>query len=143
MSNKENSVDLEKEKLEEEDRVVLSPKEELINLLTELGFDYLDFTTGDLEKILANYNANDLRKNVEFAKENGLKLDMFVENVSLLYDKELAQKVNKLVEIGKEPFDVYLNPNVLIKYSKESLDNVIDSLINSGLDPKIVPLIAY
>ena len=34
----------------------LSPKEELMNILTKLGFDYLDFTTNDLEKVLANYN---------------------------------------------------------------------------------------
>ena len=59
-----------KENIDDEEEVEnsLSPKEELINLLTELGFDYLDFTNNDLEKILANYNKNDLRSNVEFAK---------------------------------------------------------------------------
>lgn len=125
------------------DEVRLSPKEELIKLITELGFDYLDFTTNDLEKILANYNEIDLRKNVDFAKEKNIKLDIFVDNVSLLYDKEFQSKVEKLIEIGKEALDIYLNPNILIKYNKTELDNKIDELINGGLDPRLVPLIAY
>ena len=74
---------------------------------------------------------------------NLLKLDMFVDNAELLYDKEFEQKINKLVEIGKEPGDIYLNPNILIKYDNDTLGSVIDKLISSGLDPKKVPLIAY
>ncbi len=126
---------------EEEHR--LSPKEELINILSELGFNYLDFTNNDIDKILANYNERDLRNNVNYAKEKGIKLDLFVDNAELLYDKEFSSKVNKLIEVGKDAFDIYLNPNILIKYSKEDLDNTIDRLLNSGLDPKKVPLIAY
>lgn len=121
----------------------LSPKDDLINLLTELGFDYLDFTTNDLEKILSNYTEERLRKNVEFARRKGLNLDLFVDNIDLLYDREFESKFNKLLEVGKDPFDIYLNPNILVKYNKEDLDNTIERLISSGLDPKQVPLIAY
>lgn len=126
----------------EEDKK-LSPKESLISLLTELGFDYLDFTSNDIEKVLVNYNEADLRKNVAFAKEKGLKLDIFVDNVELLYDKELEQKVNALLEVGKDAFDIYLNPNILVKYNISDLNNTIDRLKESGLDPKKVPLLAY
>ncbi len=132
-----------KENIVEEVKETKSPKDELISLLTELGFDYLDFTSNDLEKVLANYNENDLRKNVLYAQSKDLKLDLFIDNVELLYDKEFEEKVNKLIEVGKEPFDIYLNPNILIKYNKNDLDNTINKLINSGLDPKKVPLIAY
>ena len=121
----------------------ISPKEELINLLTELGFDYLDFTSSDLDNVLANYNESVLRKNVEFAKNNNIRIDLFIDNVELLYDKEFEQKFNRLMEVGKEAFDIYLNPNILVKYNKEDLDNTIERLVNSGLDPKQVPLIAY
>ncbi len=138
---KEN-VSLEEEE-DNSENVELSPKEELINLLTELGFDYLDFTSNDLDKVLANYNKNDLVKNVNFAKDNDIDLDMFVDNIELLYDKEFEAKIKKLVEVGKEPVDIYLNPNILIKYTKDALEGVIDKLRNSGLDPKKVPLIAY
>ena len=121
----------------------LSPKEELIEILKELGFDYLDFTNNDLEKILANYTEENLRKNVEFAQSKDIKLDLFVDNVELLYDRELEEKINKLMEIGKDAFDIYLNPNILVKYDTVGLVNTIDRLKNSGLDPKKVPLIAY
>ncbi len=141
---KENvEINEEKEEGASSDIKSISPKEELINLLTELGFDYLDFTNGDLEKVLANYNEKDLRKNVQYAKDNGFKLDMFVENVELLYDKEFETKIKKLIAIGKEPFDIYLNPHILMKYNSYDLENVINKLQESGLDPKIIPLIAY
>ena len=120
-----------------------SPREELIALLSELGFDYLEFTSNDIDKILANYSEDDLRSNVQYIKDNNLKLDMFIDNVELLYDKEFKEKINKLIEIGKDPFDIYLNPNILIKYNKKDLDETIERLKNSGLDPKKVPLIAY
>lgn len=133
-----------KENVEEtKEEIKLSPKEELIELLKELGFDYLDFTNNDLDKILANYTENTLRKNVLYANEKNLQLDLFVDNVSLLYDKELEEKVSKLLEIGKDTYDIYLNPNILIKYDTNGLVNIIDKLKNSGLDPKKVPLIAY
>ena len=125
---KENIVEVEEpsiiEPVIEEKR--LSPKEELINLLTDLGFDYLDFTSSDLDKILANYNENDLRRNVEFAKANDIKLDFFIDNVELLYDRELEEKIKRLIEVGKDAFDIYLNPNILIKYNKNDLDNTIE-----------------
>lgn len=126
-----------------EEKVVTSPKEDLIKLLTELGFDYLEFTSSDIDKILTNYNENTLRKNVEFVKNNNIKLDLFIENAELVYDTEFADKYKKLIEIGKEPVDIYLNPDILIKYDMNNLISTINKLKVSGLDPKIVPLIAY
>ena len=138
-----NSEEVVVEEVQEQVETKLSPKEQLIQLLKDLGFDYLDFTSSDLEKILSNYTEDDLRKNVAFAKEKDLKLDIFIDNVELLYDKEFDIKISKLVEIGKDTFDIYLNPNILTKYSVDALVNTIDKLRSSGLDPKKVPLIAY
>lgn len=132
-----------KENLVLEDEKKLSPKEELVELLKELSFDYLDFTSNDLEKILANYNSKTLRENVEYAKEKNMNLDIFIDNVELLYDKDFKNKIDKLIEIGKDPLDIYLNPTVLKKYSIKDLENTIAKLKNSGLDPKKVPLLAY
>ena len=137
---KENVV--EEPKKVEEDKS-LSPKEALIKLLTDLEFDYLDFTSNDIEKILANYNETDLKENVKFAKDKNINLDLFVDNAELLYDKELKTKIEKLIEVGKDTFDIYLNPNILIKYNQQGLEDTIDKLKSSGLDPKKVPLIAY
>jgi len=141
---KENTVSIEE--VDEEPKGEarkLSPREELIELLKEVGFDYLDFTSSDLDKILANYKEDDLRKNVEFAKSQKIKLDLFIDNVELLYDSELEDKISRLLEVGKDTFDIYLNPNILIKYNRDELVSTIDKLRSSGLDPKIVPLIAY
>ena len=60
-----------------------------------------------------------------------------------MYDKELKDKIKLLISIGKNESDIYLNPNILTKYSKEELKHVIETIVNSGMDPKDIPLMAY
>lgn len=118
-------------------------REDLIDLFNELGLDYLDYTTSDLDNILSNFNEKVVRRNVAIFKNNELSLDVFVDNINLLYDKELEAKVDRLLRIGKSALDIYLNPTVLTKYDYRGLDKAIILLQNSGLDPKKVPLMAY
>ena len=131
------------EEVKEEKKDKKFDKEDLMDLFSEIGLDYLDYTSSDLEEILNNFNEKVIRRNVAIFKNNDLNLDVFVDNISLLYDKELEAKVDRLMRIGKSALDIYLNPNVLIKYDYKNLDKAILLLQNSGLDPKKVPLMAY
>ena len=133
-----NSVEPSKEKSKDE-----PTKESLIKLLESLGYDYLDFTSNDFEKLLANYDEDTIRKNTEYIKSLKITLDFFADNVELLYDKEMSNKIEKLTSIGKMPQDIYLNPTVLTKYDLKGLNAAINLLNQSGLEPKNVPLIAY
>ena len=136
---KENKSETLKEELKTEDIT----KEKLINVLTSLGFDYLDFTSNDFEKILENYDEETIKNNAEYITSLNISLDFFSDNIELLYDKEMKEKIEKLTSVGKLPQDIYLNPNILIKYDLNGLNNAIDLLSQSGLEPKNVPLIAY
>ena len=118
-------------------------REDLIDLFNEIGLDYLDYTTSDLDQILEHFNEKVIRRNVNIFKENDLSLDIFVDHINLLYDKELEAKMDRLLRIGKSALDIYLNPTVLTKYDYKNLDKAILLLQNSGLDPKKVPLMAY
>jgi len=118
-------------------------REDLIDLFNEIGLDYLDYTTRDLEEILNNFEEKVIRRNVTIFKNNDLSLDIFVDNINLLYDRELEAKIDRLLRIGKSALDIYLNPTVLTKYDYKSLDKAIILLQSSGLDPKKVPLMAY
>ena len=118
-------------------------REDLIDLFNEIGLDYLDYTTSDLDQILDHFNEKVIRRNVNIFKENDLSLDVFVDHINLLYDKELEAKMDRLLRIGKSALDIYLNPTVLTKYDYKGLDKAIILLQNSGLDPKKVPLMAY
>lgn len=126
-----------------EEPVEVDPKEALKATMTDCGLDYLDFTNSDLDKIIANYTKEVLRNNVELAKKNNMDLDIFTDNIALLYDKELEDKINRLISVGKAPLDIYLNPNVLLKYDFAGLNNTINLLQLNGLDPRKVPLMAY
>lgn len=118
-------------------------REDLIDLFNEIGLDYLDYTTSDLDEILAHFNEKVIRRNVAIIKNNDLSLDIFAEHINLLYDKELEAKVDRLLRIGKSAIDIYLNPMILTKYDYKNLDKAILLLQSSGLDPKKVPLMAY
>ena len=118
-------------------------REDLIDLFNEIELDYLDYTTSDLDEILEHFNEKVIRRNVNIFKENDLSLDIFVDHINLLYDKELEAKMDRLLRIGKSALDIYLNPTVLTKYDYKGLDKAIILLQSSGLDPKKVPLMAY
>ena len=91
-------------------------KEMLERVLNEVGLNSQKFSDKAITKILENYDEELIRKNVNLLKEKKMKIDLTVDNYELLYDKELKEKVEKLLEIGKEIQDICLMPSVLIKY---------------------------
>ena len=90
---------------------------------------------------MSNLN-HDYSVNKETKNENNAQ-DVFVDNIELLYDTELESKISLLTQIGKDPRDIYLNPRVLTKYNFTELSSAIQTLSESGLEPKSVPLMAY
>ena len=118
-------------------------KEDLVNILTELGFDYLDFKNNDFNKLKEHFDAIVFKENVKVMDSFGINKDVFVDNIELLYDKDLKAKIDTLIKAGKQPQDIYLNPNVLVKYTLDELNTTIKMLQDSGLEPKNVPLMAY
>ena len=81
-------------------------REDLIDLFNEIGLDYLDYTTSDLDQILEHFNEKVIRRNVNIFKENELNLDIFADHIDLLYDKELEAKMDRLLRIGKSALDI-------------------------------------
>ena len=118
-------------------------KEKLTSLLTSLNISVSDLTKEQIEKILANYDEELIKENVNVLNEYKIDLNVVVENPEILYDKELKEKLEKLINIGKEARDISLMPSILVKYDLKGLNNTINVLQISGLDPKKVPLIAY
>lgn len=136
-------------KIVEEDAMDLSfevdnsSKDSVITLLDNLGIDYLDFTGQEIDYLTANFDEELIRSNVSFIKQAGIGLDVFVSHASLMVDADLKEKISMLLNVGKEPIDIYLNPSILEKYSKAKLENAIKVLRDNGMDPKNVPLMAY
>ncbi len=118
-------------------------KEEVKNLLKVCGFNINDFSNQDINTILENYDSELISKNVEYINKLGINKGIFIDNIDFLYDAELKQKIDMLLNIGKDPMDIYLNPSVLIKYNLAELYNTINSLKESGLEPDKVPLMAF
>ena len=118
-------------------------KDALIALLSNNGINYLDYSGQEMDYLIANYDESLMLDNIQAVKDTNVGTEIFVNHTELMLDRELSEKINILLELGKEPIDIYLNPSVLEKYSKEDLKDVIESLKNNGMDPKNVPLMAY
>lgn len=113
------------------------------DILSNNGFNATDFSLNDLAFVEDNFKEEVLVKNINVIKELGLNSDIFLDNIELFVDEELKEKLDTLLNVGKVPFDIYLNPSILVKYDINELKRAIETLKNSGLDPKKVPLMAY
>ena len=139
ISEEESSV-YEKEEVKEEKEDKTSS---VIDTLKSVGIDYLDFTSDEINELIANFDKETIVDNVNYIVDKNIEKDIFTNRVGLLYDKDLKSKIDILMNAGKEAIDIYLNPNVLTKYSKEELSRVIDTIKASGMEAKSVPLMAY
>ena len=129
--NNEDSVEFEE---------VKEDKDTLKELLTSLE---INLSNENIEKLRSDYNEELITKNIEILKNHNIDLSVLNENVEILNDKELNEKLEKLISVGKESRDISLMPSVLVKYDLKGLNNTISVLQISGLDPKKVPLMAY
>ena len=120
-----------------------SEKDKLYNVMKENGLDPEDYSAKAIEKLLTNYEPETLKNNVAELRSKNIDLKILRDNIEILYDSELSQKIAKLLELGKEARDISLMPNVLVKYDLKGLNNTINVLQISGLDPRKVPLMAY
>ncbi len=118
-------------------------KDDIIELLKANGVNYLDFSSQDMDYLIDHYDAGLIEENIDYIKSLKIDLDMFVNHAALLVDRDLKDKIDTLLKTGKEIIDIYLNPNVLEKYTKNDLSNAIAKLKANGMDPKNVPLMAY
>lgn len=131
-----------KEEVKDEPKKELT-KEQLMEKLSGLGVENGLLSATALTKVLDNYDEELINKNINILKENDISFKILKSNANLLYDKELGEKITKLLEIGKLASDISLMPNVLSKYDLKGLTNTINVLQISGLDPKKVPLMAF
>lgn len=140
-----NQIEIPEVENKNEDKVEneKTEKEKLMELLKENNLDNIGFNDDELKKIMEHYDEDTLNRNVNTLKENKIELGILKKNYQLLYDKELALKIEKLLGIGKAAKDISLMPSVLTKYDLQGLNNTINVLEISGLDPKKVPLMAY
>ncbi len=143
ISKEEDSVKIVEEEPVRVEVKEENTKDEVIKCLADNGINYLDFSGEELDYIIDNFNRNKLEYNINLIKELNVGLDIFVNHAFLLLDEKLEDKIRVLLEIGKEPVDIYLNPSILEKYNISELNEAINKLKSNGMDPKNVPLMAY
>lgn len=145
----EKILDEEKEDVEKPTNIEVSPiiseEEPILTEATEevidIKFDTSKLNEEQLNKVKENEEL--VNKNVDILEKYKIDLSIIDTNLEILFDTELEEKLARLIEVGKEARDIALMPSILVKYNLEGLNNTINVLKVSGLDPKVVPLMAY
>jgi len=118
-------------------------EETMMDLFKRLGLSEIMFVESELSALISLEDKETVEKNVNILKKYNINLDIVSDNVNILSDTELEEKINKILETGKTVDDIYFNPSVLKKYDLNGLTNAINLLKENGLDPQKVPLMAY
>ena len=118
-------------------------EESMMDLFKRLGLSEIMFVESELSDLINLDDKTIVEKNVNILNKYGINLDIVSDNVNILSDPELDEKIAKILEVGKTKDDIYFNPSVLKKYDLNGLENAIKLLEENGLDPKKVPLMAF
>ena len=134
---------VEEETKEEEETTSQDDEESMMDLFKRLGLSEIMFVESELNELINLEDKSIVEKNVNILNKYGINLDIVSDNVNILSDPELDEKINMIIEAGKTVDDIYFNPSVLKKYDLNGLTNAIDLLNENGLDPQKVPLMAF
>lgn len=118
-------------------------EETMMDLFKRLGLSEIMFVESELSDLISLDDKSIVEKNVNILNKYGINLDIVSDNVNILSDPELDEKIARILEVGKTTDDIYFNPSVLKKYDLNGLNNAIKLLEENGLDPKKVPLMAF
>jgi len=132
-----------KEEVKEEEEQPLQTEESMMDLFKRLGLSEIMFVESELSSLIELEDKQIVENNVNILNKYGINLDIVSDNVNILSDKELDEKIETIIDAGKSADDIYFNPSVLKKYDLAGLRNAIELLKQNGLDPKKVPLMAY
>ena len=133
-----------KDNKENEVQITDSDDEEtMMDLFKRLGLSEIMFVESELSDLIALDDKKMVEKNVGILNKYGINLDIVSDNVNILSDPELDEKINVILETGKSVDDIYFNPSVIKKYDYQGLKDAIELLKENGLDPKKVPLMAF
>ena len=137
-------IDAPKEETPVEESTTSSNDEEtMMDLFKRLGLSEIMFVESELTSLMDLEDKEIVEKNVGILNKYGINLDIVSDNVNILSDPELDEKIALILEAGKTKEDIYFNPSVLKKYDLNGLTNAINLLKENALDPKKVPLMAY
>ena len=126
-----------------EEKAEVQNEETMMDLFKRLGLSEIMFDESELPSLIELNDKKIVEKNVEILNKYGINLDVVSDNVNILSDEELEEKIKELLDAGKTADDIYFNPSVLKKYNLQELKDAIKLLNQNGLDPKKVPLMAY
>lgn len=133
--------------IQSESTPILSEEENTLNECVELDINSLGLDESKLsDEMISKIKESDeevIKNNIRILNDYNVLKDIIYKNVDVLFDKELEEKIKTLIGVGKEIRDINLMPSILIKYDLKGLNNTINVLKISGLDPKVVPLMAY
>ena len=108
-------------------------------MLVDFGFDSSKFNNEDIEA-----DQDIIRNNINFILEKNINKEFIYEYPSIISDKYLKAKYEYILnELNKSDEDILLTPEILVSYTKDDLEKLIEVSNQTGVDPKLIPLSVY
>ena len=107
--------------------------------LDDLGFDQTRFNDEDLDADIEL-----IKDNARLLNDKNIDLEFVYNYPSILSDSLLQNKYDFIINtLGKTEDDIKLSPQILVSYSYDDLDKLVQVSNQTGIDPTIIPLSVY
>ena len=129
----------EEVKLAPVDVATSSNTSDIRSTLEELGYDQTKFNDEDLDADLEV-----IKENAILLNEKNIDKEFVYNYPNVLSDSLLQNKYNFIIStLGKTDEDIQLSPQILVSYTYEDLDKLVQVSNQTGIDPTIIPLSVY
>jgi hypothetical protein len=125
-------------KLDPVDVVSSQDTSDIRSTIEALGFDQTRFNDEDLD------NAEVVKENLQLLNEKDINKEFVYSYPSIISDSSLKDKYNFIINtLNKTEEDIKLSPSILVSYTYDDLDKLVQVSKQTGIDPTLIPLSVF
>ena len=125
-------------KLDPVDVVSSQDTSDIRSTIEALGFDQTRFNDEDLD------NAEVVKENLQLLNEKNINKEFVYSYPSIISDSSLKDKYNFIINtLNKTEEDIKLSPSILVSYTYDDLDKLVQVSKQTGIDPTLIPLSVF
>ncbi|MBE6159308.1 MAG: hypothetical protein E7159_05745 [Firmicutes bacterium] len=125
-------------KLDPVDVVSSQDTSDIRSTIESLGFDQTRFNDEDLD------NTEVVKENLTLLSDKDINKEFIYSYPSIISDSNLKDKYDFIINtLNKTEEDIKLSPSILVSYTYDDLDKLVQVSKQTGIDPTLIPLSVF